>query len=95
MGWTLVAQGQARQGLEQIRQGLAALEPMGIQAFKPWWFVALAEAYGTVGQAAAGLNAVMAGLAVTETTEERWYAADTIRLRSSAAPWSPLSPALQ
>lgn len=42
-GWGLSEQGQAEEGIAQIRQGLAAWQGMGIEAGQPYWLALLAS----------------------------------------------------
>jgi predicted ATPase len=60
-GWTLVEQGQGEAGIEQIRQGQAALRATGSE--RGGYFDLLAEAYGKAGQTEEGLRAVAEALA--------------------------------
>ena len=55
-GWALVVQGQAEEGLAQIRQGLAADQATGAEAWRPYYLALLAEAYGKGGQPAEELR---------------------------------------
>src|SRR5262249_35792758 len=45
-GWALVEEGQAEEGVAQIRQGLAARRATGTELYRPWFLALLAEAYG-------------------------------------------------
>lgn len=53
-GWALAHQGQAQEGIEQLCQGLMALYVSGIEIARLYFLALLAEAYGTIGQPAAG-----------------------------------------
>jgi predicted ATPase len=55
-GWALVMQGQSAVGLEQMRQGLAALLDRGQMLGQPLCLVVLAEAAGQAGDVDAGLR---------------------------------------
>src|SRR5262245_62848730 len=54
-GWALVQQRQAREGIEQIRQGLTAYRATGAESARPYFLALLAEAYGSIGQPETGL----------------------------------------
>ena len=80
-GWVLAAQGQAEEGIAQIRQGLAAYRATGAESFRPYMLALLAEAYGRAGQAEEGLAVVAEALAAVHTTGERWWEAELHRLQ--------------
>jgi tetratricopeptide (TPR) repeat protein len=78
--WVLVEQGQGEEGIEQMRQGLAALRAAGTEWARgsiAW----LAEAYGKVGQAEEGLAVLAEALAEMGKTGERLYEAELYRLK--------------
>jgi predicted ATPase len=80
-GWALTVQGQGEEGLAQLRQGLAALKPMGSALDWPRLLLLLAEAYGAVGQIDEGLTALTEALATAHKTGERWWEAELYRLQ--------------
>jgi predicted ATPase len=80
-GWALVAQGQGHEGIAQMREGLAAWQTTGLEQMRPYFLALLAEAYGHVGQADAGLTALMEALTLVDTTGERFYKAELHRLQ--------------
>jgi predicted ATPase len=82
-GWALVHQGQAREGVEQIRQGLMAFRATGSELLRPYWLAFLAEAYGTMGQPVAGLTVLAEALTLTDKTSERWYEPELYRLKGA------------
>ena len=45
-GWALAMQGQAAEGIAQMRQGLAAWQATGAEVIRPYYLGLLAEAYG-------------------------------------------------
>ena len=63
-GSALTAQGQAEEGIAQIRQGLAALPATGVEVARPLYLALLAEAYGRLGQIEEGLAVLAEALAV-------------------------------
>jgi predicted ATPase len=80
-GWGLAVQGQGDAGIAQMRQGLLNSQNAGTQLGQAPVLAQLAEAYWRTGQTAAGLQALTEALAVMETTSERWWAAETYRLK--------------
>jgi class 3 adenylate cyclase/predicted ATPase len=82
-GWALAQQGQAREGIEQIRQGLLAFRATGSELLRPYWLALLAEAYGVMGQPAAGLTVLAEALTLVDKTGERWYEPELHRLQGA------------
>ena len=80
-GWALAMQGQGKEGIAQLHQGLAAWQATGTEMQRPHFLTLLAEAYGKVGEAEQGLAALVEALAQVEQTGERWYEAELYRLR--------------
>jgi predicted ATPase/class 3 adenylate cyclase/DNA-binding winged helix-turn-helix (wHTH) protein len=80
-GWTLAMQGQRKESIAQMRQGLAAYRATGIEEFVPYFLALLAEAHGHLGEPAAGLSAVAEALALVEQHAERHHAAELHRLK--------------
>jgi predicted ATPase len=80
-GWALAHQGQTREGLEQITQGLTALRATGAELLRPYFLALLAEAHGTIGEPGAGLTVLTETLPLIDTTGERWYESGCYRLK--------------
>ncbi|MBI3796176.1 MAG: hypothetical protein HY268_04295, partial [Deltaproteobacteria bacterium] len=80
-GWALAEQGQAEEGIRQMRQGMAAYWATGAEMFRPWFLTLLAEAYGKVGQAEEGLSVLAEALAQVDKTGERYWEAELYRLK--------------
>jgi len=80
-GWTLAHQEQAKEGIEQLTQGLIALRGTGMEAQRPYHLALLAEAYGTMEQPEAGLTVLTEALRFADTTGERWYEPELYRLK--------------
>jgi predicted ATPase len=80
-GWALAAQGQGQEGIAQLRQGLAARRAAESVVGWSYYLSLLAEAYGHVGQTAAGLSAIAEALAFVHTTGERIWEAELYRLQ--------------
>jgi predicted ATPase len=80
-GWVLAEQGQEEEGIEQMRQGLAAYQATGAEQKQPYFLALLAEAYGKVAQTQAGLTMLAEALALVDKTGERWWEAELYRLK--------------
>jgi predicted ATPase len=82
-GWALAQQGQAKEGVEQMHQGLRAHRGTGAELQRPYYLALLAEAHGTMGQSEAGLTVLAEALALVDTTGERWYEPELYRLKGA------------
>jgi predicted ATPase len=80
-GWALVEQGQGKEGIVQIRHGLATWQVMGEALYQPLFRALLAEAYGKVGQTEEGLTVLAEVLADVHTTGLCYYEAELYRLK--------------
>jgi class 3 adenylate cyclase/predicted ATPase len=80
-GWALAHQGQVKEGIEQMTQGLRAYRATGAVALQPCFLALLAEAHGTMGQPAEGLMVLTEALALVDTTGERWVEPELYRLK--------------
>jgi predicted ATPase len=84
-GWALTVQGQGRQGLPEMRQGLADHRATGSEAARPYYLALLAEAYKhmaqPVAQPAEGLNVLCEALEIVREAEVCFYAAEVHRLQ--------------
>jgi len=80
-GWALAQQGQAQASIAQITQGLMDYRATGVERFRPYLLVLLAEAHGTMEQPEAGLMALTEALTLVNTTGERWYESEIYRLK--------------
>jgi AAA ATPase domain len=88
-GWALAVQGQAEEGIAQIRHGLIAWQHTGSELAVPYFLALLAEAYGKGGQSDAGVQTLYETLAVVEKTGERWLEAELYRARMAGWHCSP------
>jgi TOMM system kinase/cyclase fusion protein len=82
-GWALAEQGQGKEGIAQIRQGLAAFRATGSGIWLSYCLTLLAEVHGNVGQAEEGLGVVAEALAFVGESEERLYEAELYRLKGA------------
>jgi len=80
-GWALVQQGQAKEGIEQMHQGLGAHRATGAEINRSHFLALLAEAHGVQGEPERGLTALTEALPLVGTTGERWYAPELYRLK--------------
>jgi tetratricopeptide (TPR) repeat protein len=80
-GASLIALGQAHEGLTLLTQGLEAVRDTGTVINTPLVLMWLAEAYAMVGQPSDGLNCLAEAARIIETTEERNSVAELHRLR--------------
>jgi len=72
-GWALAHQGHVHEGVEQLRQGLAAWRAVGAGLVQPYWLAMLTEAYWWAGQFESGLHTVAAALAAGQHNHEPWW----------------------
>jgi predicted ATPase len=82
-GWTLAHQGQVKEGIEQIHQGLRAYRATGAEIRRPHFLALLAEAHGIRGQPETGLATLAEALALADTTEEGFYEPELYRLKGA------------
>jgi predicted ATPase len=80
-GWALAHQGQAKEGIEQMHQGVVAHRATGAAMLRPYLLALLAEAHGTIGEPEAGLAVLTEALTLVDTTDERWCEAELHRLK--------------
>jgi predicted ATPase len=80
-GASLIALGQAQQGLTLLTQGLMAIRATGTVQNTPHALIWCAEAYAMLGRAVEGLNCLAEAAQMIETTEERYQEAELHRLR--------------
>jgi len=79
--WVLAEQGQEKDGIEGICQGMAAWEATGAEFGRCHHLAILAETYGKVGRAEEGLALLVKALAMVDKAGDRWYEAELYRLK--------------
>jgi len=80
-GWALFAQGQATEGIAQLRQGVAAWKATGAVVLVSYYLALLAEMIGKTGQTEAGLAMLAEALATVDKSGERFWEAEIYRLK--------------
>jgi class 3 adenylate cyclase/predicted ATPase len=81
LGSALAGEGRGDEGIDQLREGLAAWRAMGAELLRPYFLALLAEAYWRMGRADEGLATVVEALSLVERTGERMYEAELHRLQ--------------
>jgi predicted ATPase len=89
--WALVEQGQAEEGIAQMRDALDVFQTVGFHLLWPYNLGLLAEALGKAGRAQEGLAVLGEALATARRTGERWYDAELYRLKGELT-LEPLEP---
>jgi predicted ATPase len=79
-GWALVEEGQAEEGIAQLREGYAAYIAIGAQIECSHWLALLAEAYRDTGRPAEGLHLIAEALDHVAQTGIVYYEAELHRL---------------
>jgi len=74
-------QGQAEEGIIQIRQGMATWQATGAELGRPYFLALLAETCGKAGQIEEGLNTLAEALDTVNKNGERWYEAELYRIK--------------
>ncbi|HJR22546.1 MAG TPA: AAA family ATPase [Dongiaceae bacterium] len=80
-GWRLAETDDARAGLEQIREGLAAWRATGAGFCVPYFMGLQAEAHGRANRPQEGLELLAEALTLVNETGERLFEAELHRLR--------------
>jgi predicted ATPase len=82
-GWALALQGQGKEGIEQLHQGMMAWHATEAEILRPYFLALLAETHRTMGQPEAGLTVLTEALTLADTTGQRWYEAEIHRLKGA------------
>ena len=83
-GWVVGEGGAAETGIAELRQGLAAIEAMGVLQHTPNFLGLLAGLYIGIQNSGEALNVLDEALARVDRLEERWFEADLRRLKGEA-----------
>jgi len=79
--WALTEQGQLGEGIDQMRQSLAAYRGTGAGLVLPYFLARLAEACGKGERVEAGLHVLDEALSLVEKHGECWWEAELHRLK--------------
>ena len=79
-GWSLIEQQRYDEAIEQMREGLEALQATGTEFVRPHFLALLADALGKAGQHDEGLNVLEDALSLMRNGE-RYYEAELYRLK--------------
>jgi predicted ATPase len=80
-GWALTEQGQEKEGIAQMGQGLVAHRAIGAEVSRTYYLGLVAEVYARMGQAEEGLKVLAEALAFVGESEERYREAELYRLK--------------
>ena len=80
-GWSLFDEQRQEEAIEQMREGLAALQATGTEFVRPHFLTLLAEALGKARQREEGLRILNEALAVIQDNGERYYQAELYRVK--------------
>jgi predicted ATPase len=80
-GWALIEQGLQEEGIEQMRQGLAAHETTGTKLTRPHFLALLAEGLGKARQFDEGLRVLEEAQELIDRYGERCYLAELYRIK--------------
>jgi len=80
-GWALIDQGREGDGIEDVRDGIAARRVRGSEVALTYFLALLAESYGKVGQAEEGIAVLTEALDTAQKTGECFYQAELYRLK--------------
>ena len=80
-GWALAGQGQAEEGVAQIRQGLTMTRATGSRLTNSIHLATLAETYGRMGRVEEGLTTLTEALAIAHRNGEHFYEAEIHRVK--------------
>jgi len=81
MGWVLVKQGKADEGIAQTSRGMEAYRATGAELLRPYLIGLFAEALAEGGSTERGLVLLAEALGTVEETGERFYEAELYRQR--------------
>jgi adenylate cyclase len=82
-GWALAHQGQIKEGIEQLTQGLTTWRARGAKIHQSYFLALLADAHGSIGEPETGLTALAEALPLVGTTGGRWYESELYRLQGA------------
>jgi class 3 adenylate cyclase/predicted ATPase len=80
-GWALATQASSEAGLRQLEEGMAAYQAAGMLIYQPYFLGLLAETYGNLGQAEAGVPLVTKALEGVSRTGECFWESELYRIK--------------
>jgi predicted ATPase len=81
-GWAATISGDAAQGIERLRAGVAAWQRAGARLWLPLFLALQAEACAKAGQNDQAIEAIVQAIAIAQNSGERWYLAEIIRIKA-------------
>jgi predicted ATPase len=81
-GWAALCGGKVEQGIELLREGVAAWRQGGARLWLPIFLALEAEAYAASGRNEAALRVTEEALAESESSGERWMSAELLRIKA-------------
>jgi predicted ATPase len=81
-GWAFTARGEADQGIELLRAGVAAWQKAGARLWLPLFLALEAEAHSKRGRSDKALEAIEQAITIAQNGGERWYLAEIIRIKA-------------
>ncbi len=81
-GWAEICRGEANQGIELVRAGVAGWKKRGARLWLPIFLTLEAEACAKAGCGDAALEAIEEALAIAKDTGERWAMAEVLRVKA-------------
>ena len=80
-GWARVMEGNAAEGLEDVREGLRLWRQTGSRLYIPYRLGVVADALAVAGRQSEALQLLEEAIQATEQIEDRWFEAELHRLK--------------
>ena len=80
-GWALAGEGRVVEGIQRMREALAAYKAIGSEISRPHFLGLLAEAFINSGEIDQGAEALAEALAAADSTGQRYYESELYRLK--------------
>jgi predicted ATPase len=81
-GWARTQQGQAEEGIAEMRRGIDEWRATGAELAAPYYLGLLAEAHGVAGQPETGIEVILEALASSARSGEVWWRAELWRIEA-------------
>ncbi len=85
LGWVLIEDGQAEEGLKRLARGAQGWRSQGSELWRPYWLALLTEAHTKAGRMSTAAAALDEAMDIAHRTEERFYLAELYRLRGEVS----------